>query len=123
MNLDKLKLSEKRLKICQKLGFENSEDILNYFPYRYEEISIIPYKDFIEGGKIAFSGELLTYPSTFRYAGNRSITRFKVLYDDEELNVTIFNRPWLNGLRINAKVFIVGKYEGKNKAIQESEGQ
>ena len=115
MNLKDLKLTPKRMEICNKLSLEDSNDILGYYPFKYEEYSIVHYADFVEGDNVFFEGELLTYPSTFRYRGRQSITRFKVLYEDEELSVTIFNRPWAKNMAVNDRITIYGKYEGNNK--------
>ncbi|MDO4941088.1 MAG: ATP-dependent DNA helicase RecG [Erysipelotrichaceae bacterium] len=114
MDLKDLKLTAKRQEICKRLGFNSSYDVLSYYPYKYDNYEIVRYKDFKIGETIMFEAELITSPSTFRY-GKRSTTRFKVLYDDEQLLVTIFNRPWIRNLDINDKVVIIGKYDGNNK--------
>ena len=36
MEIKDLKLTDKRKLICEKLGLFNSDDILNYYPFRYE---------------------------------------------------------------------------------------
>ena len=37
----KLKLTDKRKLICERLSFKNSRDILSYYPYRYEEYNLL----------------------------------------------------------------------------------
>ena len=115
MNIKELKLTAKREEICKRLDLNNSLDILSYYPYKYENYVEIPFDQFQAGQMVFFEGELVSAPSTFRYRGNRSITRFKVLYDEEELSITIFNRPWARGMSINSKLTIYGKYDGANK--------
>ncbi len=114
MNLSELKLTPKRKEICEKLGFECSDDILSYYPFRYEEYEKTPFSLFREGSQVCFVGELVSYPSTFRRKG-LSTTRFKVLYEDEIINVTIFNRPWIRSVQMNETLTIIGKYDGNNK--------
>lgn len=114
MELKDLKLTAKRLLICEKFGFKDSDDILSYYPYKYDELINIPYNEFKIGDNVCFEAELINYPSTFRY-GKRSTTRFKVIYDDQELNITIFNRPWIRNIDINQRLTIIGKYDGNNK--------
>ncbi|MGN1405330.1 MAG: ATP-dependent DNA helicase RecG [Erysipelotrichaceae bacterium] len=114
MNLNELKLTDRRKEICQRLNLNDSHDILHYYPYRYENYQIIPYKNFKEGMNVFFEGELLSSPYVYRYGSKRSVTRFKVLYEEEELFITIYNRPWVNNLRTGSKIIIHGKYEGKN---------
>ena len=114
MDINKLKLTEKRKQICERLDLKDSEDIIHYYPFRYEEYDQVPYKDFKVGSQVCFVGELVSYPSTFR-RGKLSTTRFKVLYDDEVISVTIFNRPWIRNLRMNEILTVIGKYDGNNK--------
>ena len=114
MNINQLKLTEKRLQICERLGFETSEDILSYYPFKYEMFSEVHYRDFKEGSNVCFKGELISSPSTFR-KGRLATTRFKVLYEEEVILVTIFNRPWINNVGSNQTITIIGKYMGNNK--------
>ena len=115
MELTELKLTEKRKTICKKLDLQNSDDILRYYPFRYERYNITHYNNFVKGEIVLFEAELLSYPSTFRFRKNMSKTSFRVLYEEEEIVVTIFNRPWIRGLHLNSKLTIIGKYEGNNK--------
>ena len=114
MNLEDLKLTPKRREICERLDLHDSSDILSYYPYRYEEFISVHYDDFRVGSQVCFSGELVSYPSTFR-KGRLATTRFKVLYEEEVLTVTIFNRPWIRNLDTNQVITIIGRYDGANK--------
>lgn len=116
MNIDELKLTDKRRQICEKLDLKDSDDILSYYPYRYEEFDRVSYNDFVVGKQVCFVGELVSYPSTFR-KGRLSTTRFKVLYEQEILNVTIFNRPWIRNVAMNEMITVIGKYDGNNKVV------
>lgn len=114
MELSELKLTEKRKEICKRLDLKNSDDILRYYPFKYEQYTLTPLKNFIEGERVVFEGEMISYPSTFRFKGNRTRTSFKVLYEEEEISVTIFNRPWVKSGE-DSRIVIIGKYEGKNR--------
>ncbi len=114
MQLEQLKLTDKRLEICNRLDLKDSSDILHYYPFKYEQNTLCHFKDFKEGERVIFQGELISYPNTFRFKGKLSRTTFKVLYEEEELSVTIFNRPWIKTDN-NHNITIIGKYEGKNK--------
>lgn len=111
MHLEELKLTPRRRAILDSLDIKSVEDLLMYYPYRYEENVVKDFKEWNVGDNVIFEGELLTYPSTFRY-GRRSTTRFKVRYEDVELLVTIFNRPWVKGLNMGEKLVVKGRYDG-----------
>lgn len=114
-----LKLTPKRKEICERLSLNDSEAILSYYPFRYEMYDSRHYKDFKINDQVCFVGELVSYPSTFR-RGKLSTSRFKVLYEDEIIAVTIFNRPWIRNLRMNETLTIIGKYDGNNKVTASS---
>lgn len=113
MNLDELKLTDKRKEICKRLDLKDSDDIIRYYPFKYEQYTQTHYNDFKEGERVVFEGELISAPSTFRFKGKLSRTNFRVLYEEEEITVTIFNRPWIKSN--DGKLTIIGKYEGNNK--------
>ena len=114
MDLAKLKLTNKRKQICDRFGFNNSEDILSFYPFKYENYEIIPFSSFKEGNQVCFEAKVISAVTTFR-KGRLSISRFKVLCEDNELLVTIFNRPWIKGLNVDNTITIIGKYDGNNK--------
>ena len=114
MELKDLKLTEKRKEICQRYDFNNSDDILSFYPFKYEEYEITPYSSFKEGNQVVFEAEVISRPTIFR-KGRMAISKFKVLCEDNELLITIFNRPWIRNLDINDIVTIIGKYDGANK--------
>ena len=115
MDLKELKLTPKRIEICNRLDLKDSNDILSYYPFKYEEYVVTPYLSFKEGMNVFFEGELLTSPTSFRLPTRKVMTKFTVLYDEEEIQITIFNRPWARSLPLNSKITIVGKYNGNNK--------
>ena len=115
MKISELKLTEKRKTICDRLGFTTTQDVLSYYPFKYDELYRKHYFEFKEGDDVFFEGELISAPSIYRYAYKRSVTRFKLLYEGEEIQISIFNRPWIRNLKQNSNITIYGKYEGNNK--------
>ena len=113
--LSALKITERRRNILTSLNLNCVEDVLRYYPSKYEANELIPFAHFKVGERVVFKAEIITAPSTYRYQRNRSMTRFKVYYDEEELSLTIFNRPWARELQINQELIIIGKYEGNNR--------
>ena len=113
MNLSELKLTDRRATICKSLDLNTVEDVFSYYPFRYENYKRSHFKDFVQGEKVVFEGQMVSYPSTFRY-GKRSITRFNVIYEEEVLTVSLFNRPWIK-IGEGNNIVIIGKYEGNKK--------
>ncbi len=116
LEIQKLKLTPKRLETVKKLGLNTTEDIISYYPVRYENYEITPFAEFSANERVVFVGEIITVPSVYRYGRNNSITRFKVLIEEEYvITLTIFNRPYARMLKTYEKIVVVGKYEGHNK--------
>ena len=114
MEITKLKLTDKRKQILSSLNLQSIKDILEYYPYRYEYNKRTSFNEFIEGSNVLFECVIASKPIT-SYFGKRNATRFKVLFEDNELSVTIFNRNWINRLAVGSRVVIKGKYDGNNK--------
>lgn len=109
-----LKLTPKRLEILDKLDIHNVDELLSYYPFRYDDNRLMNYSDFVDGQRVCFKAMVVSSAVTARYQRNRSVTRFKVMIDEEVLAVSAFNRSWLK-LDDSKDVYIVGKYEYPNK--------
>ena len=114
MEITKLKLTEKRKQILDSLNLKTIQNILEYYPYRYEYNKRTSFDEFIENASVLFECVIATKPVT-SYFGRRNATRFKVIFEDNELSITIFNRNWINRLAVGSRVVIKGKYDGNNK--------
>ncbi len=115
MDLKELKYTKHRLDILAKLGLESVEAVLSYYPFRYDQLALMEYKDFKEGERVVFQARLIKAPSTYR-RGPRSITRFSVLTNDEqELFLTIFNRPWAKNINPEHNLIFIGIYQGERR--------
>ena len=108
-------ITKKRIELFEKINIRNADELFSYYPFRYENLDKSVFKDWNKGDKVVFEATLISYPSTYRYSRLKSITKFKVFMEDNELEIVIYNRPWTSNLKINQKLVIVGKYEGSNK--------
>lgn len=113
--LKECKLTPKRIEILDKLGCTSTEDVLTYYPFRYEQIESKPFEEWIVKDKVVFEGTLITYPKTNRFSKGRTMSKFEVSFEDQEIEVTIFNRPWTSNLKLGQVITVFGRYEGKSK--------
>lgn len=110
----KLKLTPKRIEQLQALGIRTAEDLLSYYPFRYEILNARPQSEWRSGDKVTFEAEVISAARTVRFGRNRTMTKFDVLADDNLFHVTIFNRPWAKQLKMNEIITISGVYKGNN---------
>ena len=109
-----LKLTKLQQELLNNLHLSNTDEVLSYYPFRYDILNVKSFDDWKEKDKISFEGEVVTLPSSFR-KGRLTISRFEVMVEDRLIQVTIFNRPWIRNLKLNQKVTITGAYNGHNK--------
>lgn len=112
MELKKLRISDNRRQLLETMNIFTVHDLLTHYPYRYEQIEDIPYSKWEKGMKVALEGVILNRARVIRFAGRRSITRFKIMAHEQEFDISLFNRPWVSSFKIGATITIIGKYEG-----------
>ncbi|MGI6608199.1 MAG: ATP-dependent DNA helicase RecG [Erysipelotrichaceae bacterium] len=111
------RLTSKSKENLQKMGISELTDILSYYPYRYEEIKYIPFKEWENGTKIIIEATITDRPKINYYRGRNSILYLNVVNEDDYFRVSIFNRHWLMKLQVNEKITIIGTYEGNNRIL------
>jgi len=110
----RLKLTSKRVQILHELGLYTTDDLLMYYPYRYEVITTSAFSDWKIKDKVWFEGEVVQLPRSCR-KGRLVTTTFQVRFQEQILTVTIFNRPWAKSLNLNQILTIQGVYQGNCK--------
>lgn len=98
----------KRLK---KLEIETVGDLMTYFPFRYDDFSLIsPISRIQAGEKVTIRGEVLSIKNEYTKRGKR-LQKAKVADETGEIEITWFNQPFL------AKTIKVGeRYSFSGKA-------
>lgn len=100
--------------LLSKLGIMDIEDLINYYPFRYQ---IYNETELIDNTNIIIEGIIESNPKTFFIKKNFNKTSFRVYYHDLLINVVIYNRAFIkNNLKVGNTITILGKYE-KNKNI------
>ena len=110
----RLKLTSKRLTVLHQLGLYTTDDLLMYYPYRYETIMSSAFADWKIKDKVWFEGEVVQLPRSWR-KGRLVTTTFQVRSQEQILTITIFNRPWAKSLNLNQILTIQGVYQGNSK--------
>lgn len=112
MELKALRISDKKIEILNNMNIMNAEDLLTCYPFRYEQIENISRESWEKDSKIAIEGIILSRARVIRFKGKQSVTKFKILYEEEEFDVSIFNRPWVSAFTVGKMITIIGKYDG-----------
>ena len=116
--LQQLKINENRIKILNIMNIYSVRDLVLTFPYRYETIEETPL---VDNEKVIIEGVLIDDPKVF-YKGRLSRLSFKILYQNEVYQVTLFNRHFLKKNMVKEMpLTVIGKYYEKNKSITASD--
>ena len=108
------RFTQKRLETLERLRIQNSEQLLSYYPSRYDVLCTKPIEQWKLKEKVTFQAEVISRVSTFR-KGRFVTSSFQVMHDDSVIKITIFNRPWVNKLQMNQLLTITGIYMGNYK--------
>lgn len=123
IELDEIKgLGPKNKKLLSKLGVNNCEDLLEYYPFRYNLIKRSNLLDLNDGDKIIIDGMIETIPSVFHFNKKMDKMSFKFNTGISLMTAVIFNRGFLKSkLTIGTFVTLIGKYDLKHHQIVVSE--
>ena len=108
--------TKKRIENLNKLSIYDSDDLLSYYPIRYDILNYKPFHEWREKEKVTFECEVISRITIFR-KGKMTISHFDVMYDNTVLKITIYNRPWVRNIVMNSKITITGNYMNHNKVV------
>ncbi|MBP3920357.1 MAG: ATP-dependent DNA helicase RecG [Bacilli bacterium] len=115
-------IGDNTLKILNKLNINNIEELITYYPFRYNIIKRSDIQNISDSDTLVIDGILESIPNVFFYGKKRDKMTFKFNCGTKNFNIIIFNRGFLkNRLSIGDSITIVGKYETKNNTIIASE--
>lgn len=102
----------------KKLGIETVEDLLLYFPFRYEDFKSKNVLDLEDGEKAVVSGIVATPASVQYYGYKRNRLRFTIKQGELVLAVSFFNQPYLaDKIELGQTVAVFGKWDKAKGAL------
>ena len=95
-----------------KLGIETLQDLLLYFPFRYEDFQSKQVLDLEDGEKAVVSGVVATPANVQYYGFKRNRLRFSIKQGEVILAVNFFNQPYLaDKVEVGANIAVFGKWD------------
>lgn len=106
------------IKYLNELGINNTNDLINYYPFRYEIIENTDVKTIKDQDKIVVGGMVENIPSVFHFNRKLNKMTFHLNIGSLIITVTIFNRAFLKSkLKIGTTITVIGKYDQKHNTI------
>lgn len=105
-------VGEKTSKILNKLGIFTDDDLINYYPYRYNVYNFS--NELIDNSTLIINVIIESNPIVSYIKKNFNRLSFRARYNERIFNVVIFNRAYLKtNLTIGKNITIIGKYDFK----------
>ena len=98
MEIEKLKgVGPKTASIFKNNGIETIEDLISYYPFRYDIIKRSNIEELNDEDSIIIDGIVETNPTIFFFGKKKSKISFKFNTGKYLVNVVLFNRTFLKG--------------------------
>lgn len=117
MELSELKLTARRYGLLSKMKIDTVEQLLKTYPFRYEKIEALPFEEWQPKESVAVEGLISSQPTLIRLGKNRTMVKFNIIAWNEEIEVRLFNRPWLQQFQFGHTITLFGIYQGNNQLV------
>ncbi len=112
------KVGPKTVTLLNKLNIYTTEDLIVYYPYRYNIYKPIDLNDCEEDNVVTINATIESTPKLSYIKRNLNRLSFKALSNSLLINVTIFNRGFLyKHLDVGKNITLVGKYNRKKNTF------
>jgi ATP-dependent DNA helicase RecG len=99
-------------------------DLLEYFPYRYDDYSLRDLAEVQHDEKVTVEGKVHSEPSLSFYGRKKSKLMIRLFVGRYLIKVVFFNQPYLkNKLIVNETITVTGKWDAHRQTITASEMQ
>lgn len=108
----------KRVEQLQQLGIGTIEDLLSYYPFRYEDIQEKKIEEIQDQEKVVIKGLVVSEPIVQHYGYKKNRLSFRMMQDHAVIMVTFFNQPFLKKkIQVSEELAIYGKWDAKRKSL------
>ncbi len=105
-------LGPKSAEKFHKLGIYTIEDLLLYYPFRYEDFKNKSIFDLSDGEKAVITGTVITPANVQYYGFKRNRLSFKIKQGDAVIAITFFNQPYLaEKVFLGKDIAVFGKWD------------
>ena len=119
MELENIKgIGPKTVNILRRLGINNTLDLINYYPFRYDIIKRSDINLLGQDDKIIIDGVVETNAVVTYMRNHKDKMDFSLNVGSKILKVTIFNRGFYkNKIIVGTKLTVIGKYDKRKNLV------
>ena len=105
-------IGTKSLALLNKLGIYTVNDLITYYPVRYDVLKQTDFNNLSEDMKVIVDGRVESIPLIIRIKAGLNKMNFRLATNDRIFGVSIFNRAFMKQhLSIGSNVIVIGKYD------------
>ena len=123
MKLEEIKrIGPKTISLLNKLKIKDTNDLVKYYPFRYNIIKKSNLKEAENNSYVTIDGKVETKPVYYRIKKNLDKLSFKMNTGIYLVNILIFNRGFMRTIiKEGSKITIIGKYDKIHNQITATE--
>lgn len=115
-------IGSKTLELLNKLGINNVQDLIYYYPFRYDVLKRSDISNLNDGDNIIIDGVVEGQPTTIYLSSKLKKIIFRINTRKNILNVTIYNKTYLyQDLKCGKEITIIGKYDKLKNTVVASD--
>ena len=108
--------------LLNKLGIITVDDLLTYYPTRYEILKRSDLNEVSEEDKVIIDGKVDSVPLVLRFNRGLNKMNFRLAITNGVVGVSIFNRAFMKShLTIGTSIIVIGKYDKLKNVITASD--
>lgn len=101
-----------------KLDIYTIEDLLLYYPFRYEDFKSKRVSELADGEKAVITGTVVTPANVQYYGYKRNRLSFKIKQGEAVIAISFFNQPYLaDKVELGSDIAIFGKWDALKSAV------
>jgi len=105
-------------KQLEEMHIHTINDLLEYFPYRYEDYRLKNLEEIKHEEKVTVEGKVHSEPSLIFYGRKKSRLTIKLLVEQYLISVVFFNQPYLKSkLAVQELITVTGKWDQHRQTI------
>jgi ATP-dependent DNA helicase RecG len=108
----------KRAQTLAELGIVTIENLLSYYPFRYEDIQEKNLLEINDQEKVTLKDVIVSAPVVSRFGYKKSRLQFRMMQDHAVFMVSFFNQPYLKDkVEVGEELAVYGKWDAKRKSL------
>ncbi|GGI65035.1 ATP-dependent DNA helicase RecG [Enterococcus alcedinis] len=108
----------KRAENLATLGIETIEQLLGYYPFRYEDIQERKLAEIQDQEKVTIKGLVVSPAVLSRFGYKKSRLQFRMMQEHDVFAVSFFNQPYLKDkVEVSTEIAVYGKWDAKRKSL------